>query len=99
MSFRVFIYYCVVWGAATAFLGWILGRVLAGGSVLVEESTKGMALGILVALGLSLVDAFAGGRPPVGVLVTRVLLALLIGALGGLLGGFVGQGLYRLSES
>jgi hypothetical protein len=100
MSFRVFIYYCVVWGAATAFLGWILGRVLTEGTAVVRDAAvKGMALGLLLALGLALVDAFAGGRPAVGALLARVLLALIIGAAGGLVGGFIGQYLYLWSDS
>jgi hypothetical protein len=100
MSFRVFVYYCVVWGAATAFLGWILGRVVTEGTAVVRDAAvKGMALGLLVALGLALVDAFAGGRPALGALLARVLLALVIGALGGLVGGFIGQYLYLWFDS
>jgi len=101
MSFRLFVYYCVVWGGATAFFGWMLGQIgIDSNSTLFRESLKGLALGMLVALGLALVDAFAaGGRPATSALIMRIVLALGIGAVGGLVGGFMGQWLYGLSNS
>jgi hypothetical protein len=92
MSFRLFIYYCAAWGACAAYFGWILGRLLAGEAGLGSASVKGLALGVLVALGLGLVDALAAAsRRDAAAMGVRLTLALLIGAVGGLLGGFVGQ--------
>ena len=62
MSFRLFIYYCAAWGGCAAFFGWVLGRVLGGEPGLLDASVKGLALGLLVALGLGLVDALAAPR-------------------------------------
>ncbi len=57
---------------------------------------KGLWLGVLVALGLGLLDALAAGsrRDTVG-LGVRLSLAVLIGGLGGLIGGFLGQVFYQ----
>jgi hypothetical protein len=98
MSFRRFIYYCAVWGAAAAYFGWALGRLIQSDAPLAGAALKGLALGVAVALGLGLLDALAAGsqRDVVG-LGTRLTLAVLIGAFGGLFGGFLGQALYQLS--
>jgi hypothetical protein len=99
MSFRLFIYYCAAWGAATAFCGWVIGRLLEGDGALGAASLKGLALGGAVAVGLALIDALAaGGRAQRGRLVLRLLLALVIGAAGGLFGGFIGQALFQGSD-
>jgi hypothetical protein len=96
MSFRLFIYYCAAWGAATALCGWAVGRLLAVDSALGVASLKGLALGAAVALGLGVIDALAaGGRVRRFNFVLRLLLALVIGTLGGLLGGFIGQALFQ----
>jgi hypothetical protein len=98
MSFRLFIYYCAVWGAAAAYFGWAGGRLIASDAPLLGAAIKGLALGVALALGLGLLDALAAGsqRDIVG-LGTRLILAVLIGAIGGLVGGFLGQVLYQLS--
>ena len=100
MSFRLFAYYCAAWGAAAAYCGWILGRFLEGDAGLMAAALKGMALGVFVALGLGVLDSLASGSPrdlvSQGV---RLTLTLLIGGLGGLIGGFVGQGFYQLSDN
>jgi len=99
MSFRLFIYYCAAWGACAAFFGWLLGRVLAGEPGLGSASVKGLALGVLVALGLGLVDALAAAsQRDAGAMGIRLTLALLIGAVGGLIGGFLGQLFVRWSD-
>lgn len=100
MSFRQFIYFCATWGAASAFFGWALGRLLAGDESLSGSAMKGLALGMLVALGLGLLDAISSGteRDKVS-LGIRLTLALIIGAVGGLLGGVVGQLLYTWTGS
>ena len=100
MSFRLFVYYCAAWGAAAAFFGWMLGRVMEGDSILLGAALKGMALGLFVALGLGVLDALAAGsQRDAAILGMRLTLTVLIGAVGGLLGGFVGQGFYLLSDS
>ncbi len=100
MSFRLFIYYCAAWGAAAAFFGWVLGRMLEGESAVTGAGLKGLALGSFVALGLGLLDALlsGAGRDPVA-LVFRLALALAIGACGGYLGGLIGQWLYQASNN
>src|SRR5436189_192258 len=51
MSFRLFIYYCALSGGGGAFLGWAIGRSLAGQGVL-GDGIKGLWLGLGVALAL-----------------------------------------------
>jgi hypothetical protein len=100
MSFRSFVYYCAAWGAAAAYFGWALGRVLEHDSPLLGVALKGMCLGLFVALGLGLLDGLAGGSPGDYVaLAVRLALAVLLGTVGGLVGGFVGQGFYQLFDS
>jgi hypothetical protein len=100
MSFRQFVYYCTTWGAAAAFFGWVLGRLLEGDAGLLSAAIKGMTLGTLVALGLGILDALAAGsQREAVVLIIRLTLTVLIGAVGGLVGGFIGQAFYQLSDS
>ncbi len=95
MSFRVFIYYCAAWGACAAFVGWVVGRLLAGEPGLASASVKGLVLGVLVAVGRGLVDArAAASQRDFTALGVRLTLALLFGAAGGLIGGFLGQLFY-----
>jgi MFS family permease len=95
MSFRLFIYYCTAWGACAAFVGWVVGRLLAGEPGLGSASVKGVVLGILVAVGLGLVDALAvASQRDFTAMAVRLTLALLFGAAGGLVGGFLGQLFY-----
>jgi hypothetical protein len=92
MSFRVFIYYCAVLGGCAAYVGWLVGRVLAGGSPLAEAALKGMFLGMIVALALGLVDALWSFSPGQVLQVgPRVLIAGTFGTFGGLFGGAAGQ--------
>jgi hypothetical protein len=98
MSFRLFIYYCALCGGWAAFFGWVLGRLLAPHNALGNAGIKGMFLGMLVALGLSLVDAFWNvPMKQVGQILQRVGVAVLVGCVGGLLGGIIGQALYGVS--
>jgi hypothetical protein len=101
MSFRLFIYYCAAWGACAAYFGWALGRMLAGDAAgLGATAVKGLAVGVLVALGLGLVDALAAAsQRDIVAMGVRLTLALLIGAVGGLLGGFFGQLFYDWLQS
>jgi hypothetical protein len=94
MSFRLFIYYCALCGAWAAFLGWLLGRAAATESTVVQQGLKGLSLGVLIGVGLGLVDAAwnVSLRRIVQVSL-RVLFAVLGGAAGGFLGGWAGQAL------
>jgi hypothetical protein len=95
MSFRLFIYYCALCGGWAAFFGWALGRVLAPAGGVGEAGIKGAFLGLSVALGLSLVDALWNlSLNQLGQILARVGTAVLIGFIGGLLGGMIGQALY-----
>jgi hypothetical protein len=96
MSFRLFIYYCTLAGAASALAGWALGRALTEGDGLLVQGLKGLYLGLVLALALALVDAlwnFTLGR--VLSILGRAVTAACLGGMAGLLGGLVGEGLYR----
>jgi hypothetical protein len=99
MSFRLFIYYCALCGGAAAFVGWALGRPLSFTTPILAQGVKGMLLGLTVALALGLVDAlwvFSLRRfVAIGL---RVFTAVVVGAMGGLLGGMVGEALYEVKE-
>jgi hypothetical protein len=98
MSFRWFIYYCTLFGGCAAFVGWALGRLPAGQHV-VLAALQGMFLGIVLALGLTLVDAVWNftGREGVGV-IFRLLVAGFTGGVGGFVGGMLGQILYSRTQ-
>ncbi len=99
MSFRLFIYFCAAWGGCAAFFGWVLGRIPDMEPGLGSNSLKGLVLGLLVALGLGLVDALAAAsQRDVASFGIRLCLALAIGAVGGLVGGFIGQLFYGFSD-
>ncbi len=98
MSFRLFIYYCALCGGWAAFLGWALGRMIAPHNPYGNAGIKGMWLGMLIALGLSLVDAvWSLSLKQIGLVFQRVGVAVLVGVVGGLLGGIVGQALFSLT--
>jgi len=100
MSFRLFVYYCALGGAAAAFVGWFLGR-LPGKlqSSLAEAGLKGVLLGLMVAAALSFLDSlWNSSRQPVPML-GRILIAAVLSIIGGLLGGLVGQGLCLLTDN
>jgi len=98
MSFRLFIYYCALCGGWAAFVGWILGRLIAPGDALARDAVMGFALGLMVAFGLGLVDsAWNLGMRQFGRVTVRVLVGMLVGAVGGLLGGLLGYWLFHLA--
>jgi hypothetical protein len=99
MSFRLFIYYCAVCGAWAALLGWVLTQPLymLGSNPDLRTILRGACVGILVALGLSLVDAIwngALGQYPK--LLARVGVAVGIALVGCLIGAGLGQGLLHV---
>jgi hypothetical protein len=99
MSFRLFIYYCAVCGGCAAFLGWALGRMASMENDIARTGLRGMFLGMLVAFGLSLVDALGNqSAHRVFNISARVFVAVLVGCLGGMLGGVIGQLLYNLTQ-
>jgi hypothetical protein len=95
MSFRLFIYYCALCGAWAAFVGWILGRTAPFSHEehpYVLEGLKAFLLGLTVALALGLVDAV--WNVPLNRFVTialRGMTAVVIGSLGALFSGVVGE--------
>jgi hypothetical protein len=98
MSFRLFIYYCALCGAGGAFIGWGLGRLLAGDDQLLTAGIKGMFLGMFVALALSLVDSLWNlSLRQVVAVAQRVTAAVLVGGVGGFFGGLISHGLYSAS--
>jgi hypothetical protein len=98
MSFRLFIYYCALCGGWAAFLGWFLGLFLSPHQPLGKAGIRGMWLGMMVALGLGLVDALWDlSFKRVLTILMRVGVGVLVGCMAGLLGGVLGQWLYNLS--
>ena len=96
MNFRLFIYFCAICGGWAAFLGWILGKVVAGADPIGNAGIKAMCLGMLVALALAVVDA--GWNFSRGQLVqtaARVLTGTAVGTVGGLAGGLASQALFE----
>lgn len=99
MSFRLFIYYCALCGGGGAFLGWMLGRPIHLSNVILTQGLKGMFLGFGIALALALVDAlWVFSLRHLLSIVFRVATAVVVGTMGGLLGGLVGQALYGWKE-
>lgn len=100
MSFRLFIYYCALCGGWAAFVGWVLGRIFSPTNPIGNAGIKGMFLGMLVALGVGLVDALWNlSLRQLGQVVQRVGVAVLVGTVGGLIGGMAGQWLFRQTGS
>jgi hypothetical protein len=96
MSFRLFIYYCAVFGGWAAFAGWALGRGLTGRNAdFGGDIVQGLFLGITIALAMGVTDAawnLTGRR--YGQVVARGLLGALLGGLSGVIGAAAGHGLY-----
>jgi hypothetical protein len=100
MSFRWFVYFSALCGGWAAFVAWALGRMLASESPLLDVGVKALILGLFVALALGVVDALwnlpAGQY---GQMAQRVGASVLVGSVGGLLGGIIGQGLFQLTDN
>ncbi len=101
MSFRVFVYYCALCGGWAAFVGWLLGAWLVPRSddnLVGQMGIIAMFLGMMIAIGLGLVDAlWVLPWRRAGQISLRVLVAVIIGGVGGLAGGVAGQYLYGLT--
>jgi len=96
MSFKLFVYYCAVCGAWFGFFGWLLGRQITTGQVqemlLLKTILRGLALGMMVALGLGVVDALWNqSTRKIGPVIVRGLFVAVIGCLSGLVGSAVGE--------
>jgi hypothetical protein len=98
MSFRLFVYYCCLCGAAAAFAGWLLGRLPGRLSPLLEAGVKGACLGLAVAVALSIVDSLWNSSGQFGMATGRVFVAALVSIIGGLFGGITGQALRQLTD-
>jgi hypothetical protein len=108
MSFRLFVWYCMICGAWAGFVGWGLGRILAPsvppgntdfGPIVLRTSIVSLFLGFAVAFGLSYLDAiFNLSMRKLGAVFLRVFAAIFVGVLGGLFGGLVGGAIYKLTQ-
>lgn len=102
MSFRLFVYYSALCGGCAAYIGWLVGWLAVGSgsdaNLTLDMGIVGLWLGVLVALGLGLVDAVWNvPLRQVGQVGLRVSMAVALGGLGGLVGGLMGQALVSWS--
>jgi hypothetical protein len=99
MSFRLFIFYCALCGGWSAYFGWFFGRLNSIQREIPRDGIKGMFVGLMVALGLSLVDALWNvSFRQVGQVFLRVSVAVVVGCVGGLMGGLLGSWLFYLAR-
>src|SRR5690349_12817460 len=97
MSFRLFIWYCTLAGAASALAGWLLGRAFVHGEGLYIQGLKGVCLGLALAVGLALVDSLWNFfRTQLFPIASRVGMAAVVGILAGGLGGLMGEAFFQL---
>lgn len=97
MSLRWFVYYCAVWAGLAAYVGWLLGRLIALPHPVFQAAVRGLFVGLVVAVVLVLVDlAFNGVKGASSI--WRVLVGGAVGGLGGFVGGMIGQLLYGPSN-
>ena len=96
MSFRWFIYYCSLLGGCAAYLGWAVGRVPPVQHHVWQAAVKGLFLGLLLAVVLTVIDILwnLAGQKSLTVIL-RLVVAGLVGSLGGFMGGMSGQFLYE----
>src|SRR5439155_23841694 len=101
MSFRLFVYYCALCGGWAAYLGWLLGVWLTPGTNLdlVHNVIVGMFLGLMIAVGLGLVDAMWVLKwQRFGQIMLRVIVEILIGGDGGMIGGMIDHVVYDMTQ-
>lgn len=98
MSFRLFIYYCALCGGWAALVGFFFGLVEPQAAI-ASAGVKGLFLGTCIALALGLVDAiFVLGGRRFGQVLMRVGAAVLLGCVGGMVGGMLGQWFYGMTN-
>jgi hypothetical protein len=100
MSFRLFVWYCMVGGAWAGFIGWIFGTILAPvpgggyGATILHDCIQGVLLALVVACGLSFLDAaFNVSLRQIDKVLVRVGAGVFVGLFAGLLGSFIGGSL------
>src|SRR5262245_42602248 len=98
MSFRWFIYYCSLCGGCAAYLGWVLGRLPPVEHHVGQAAIKGMFLGLVLAVVLTLIDSLWTQATSAAEGGWRVLVGGLVGGTGGFLGGLFGQVLYARTQ-
>jgi hypothetical protein len=99
MSFKRFIYFCMICGGWAAFMTWGLATVLKlyDASEFVHAGGIGLLLGLLVASAIGFLDALlnsAGFQR-----VARPFLCLIVGTFGGLFGGLIGGTFFHFMEN
>ena len=99
MSFRWFVYWCALCGGCAAYTGWVLGRISPVQQHVLRAAVQGMFLGLVLAIGLTLVDSLwhLSRRDDLAV-VWRILVGGLVGGVGGFVGGLIGQVLYSATQ-
>jgi hypothetical protein len=100
MSFKLFLYYCAVGGAWAAWFAWALGSVVAPAGVIGGALLRGFVPGMLIAFALGLVDVlWNSSRRRIDEVAPPVVVAALLGGIGGLLGAGVGEYLHNAQRS
>jgi hypothetical protein len=101
MSFRLFVWYCMVGGAWAGFIGWVFGIVLAPlpgagyGATILHDCIQGVLLALVVACGLSFLDAaFNVSLRQIDKVLVRVVAGVFVGLFAGLFGSFIGGSLH-----
>jgi hypothetical protein len=95
VSFKLFIYYCALGGGWAAFLAWFVVQFTGMRQIASPYAKSTMIAGILglcIATVIGFLDAYLNSVGFQRVL--RVALCLIIGFVGGMLGGFIGEGLH-----
>jgi hypothetical protein len=99
MSFRWFIYYCSLCGGCAAYVGWVLGRLTDVHQHVFHAAVRGMFLGMMLAVVLTLIDTLwsLSGKELL-VVVARLFAGGFVGGGGGFVGGMLGQVLYAATQ-
>src|SRR5579872_1414161 len=95
MSFRLFIYYCAIYGGCAAYVGWALGKPVALSNGVTRAAVRGLLVGFVLGMALGLIDAlWSVSSRRLLQIGARVLVAATAGCLAGFLGGLIGQAFY-----
>jgi hypothetical protein len=99
MSLRWFVYYCSLFGGCAAYIGWVMGRFPPVLHHVLLAAIKGMFLGMVLSIGLTLVDTLWNFTAKDGLLaIGRLLVGGFVGSIGGFMGGMIGQVLYAKTQ-